>query len=199
MEKYPQTQISRTEGWAQVALKSAILLASPLNFPTKGVGGGCSTVSLRKLLSGSGGKWLYCSLECGLTGHDQSGSDFILQCPGFHLSSVLHVLSGQGWDTLLCTNHVMSCMPGELHTSLGEIYTQEGGRETPFSQLLRKLNRPWQSPRTEVRAEGPLQAVWSWRLSHLGKIKEGTIWQPCVVWSSLLQPLLENQIISKEA
>lgn len=55
MEEYPQTQISRNEGWAQVALKSAILLASPLNFPTKGVGGGCSTVSLRKLLSGSGG------------------------------------------------------------------------------------------------------------------------------------------------
>lgn len=50
--------------------------------------------------------------------------DFILQRSGSCLSSEPQVISGQGWDTLLCTNHVMSCMPGARHTSLGEMRTE---------------------------------------------------------------------------
>lgn len=103
---------------AQMALnsESSFCLPFPIFTPKRG----CSTASVGKLLCGSGGNWI-ALWNVALLDIADPVQDFILQHSGFFPASLLRVLSGQGWDTLLGNNHSMPCIFGrDIHRIIRE-------------------------------------------------------------------------------
>lgn len=130
--------------------------------------------------------------KCGLTGHDWSFP--ISPCIAllFLPSSALQVLSEQDWDTLLWNSYGKSQMSEAPH-SFWKIQAQGNKEEKPHLSSPRQPTMPWQSTRrTAVKAARPLQAVWSWRLPHLGNTKVGGTGQPCVTWPAAPAPSWES-------